>query len=337
MPSSPLSVIILAAGKGTRMKSNKAKVLHEVFYAPMIHHVINATLPLSPLQTAVIVGHQQSAVEEALTSFEVDFVCQEEQLGTGHAVLVAEKTITANAKTVMILCGDTPLIKAETLLNMYHYHQKQQSALTLMTTILENPTNYGRIICDTNDKIQGIVEQKDASEEQLQIKEINAGIYCIEPAFLFAALKKVGTDNSQGEVYLTDIVKLAVEDGLNVEKYIASTPLDVLGVNSRIELAAAQSELQMRRNNTLMLQGVSMNIPETISISPESVIDKDTSLESNVHISDNCCIGHSSRIGQGAILKNCQIGAHSTVGPYSCLTGCTVPPMTTLAPFTKDC
>ncbi|MCP4339749.1 MAG: bifunctional N-acetylglucosamine-1-phosphate uridyltransferase/glucosamine-1-phosphate acetyltransferase [Desulfobulbaceae bacterium] len=337
MTSSPLSVIILAAGKGTRMKSDKAKVLHEVFYAPMIHHVINATLPLSPLQTAVIVGHQQSAVEEALTSFDLDFVHQKEQLGTGHAVLVAEKTITANAKTVMILCGDTPLIKADTLLNMYHYHQEQHSVLTLMTTILDNPTNYGRIICDTNSKIQGIVEQKDASKEQLQIKEINAGIYCVEPAFLFTALKKVGTDNSQGEVYLTDIVKLAFEDRLTVEKYIASTPLDVLGVNSRVELAAAQSELQMRRNNTLMLQGVSMNRPETISISPESIIDKDTSLESNVHISDSCCIGHSSHIGQGAILKNCQIGANSTVGPYSCLTGCTVPPMTTLAPFTKHC
>jgi bifunctional UDP-N-acetylglucosamine pyrophosphorylase/glucosamine-1-phosphate N-acetyltransferase len=150
-------------------------------------------------------------------------------------------------------------------------------------------------------------------------------------------LKKVGTNNSQGEVYLTDIVKLAVEDGLAVEKYIASTPLDVLGVNSRVELAAAQGELQIRRNNTLMLQGISMNRPETISISPDSIIEKDTILESNVNISDNCRIGHSCRIGQGAILKNCEIGANSTVGPYSCLTGCTVPPMTTLAPFTKHC
>ena len=337
MTSSLLSVIILAAGKGTRMKSDKAKVLHEVFYAPMIHHVINATLPLGPLQMVVIVGHQQSVVENALTSFDLDFVLQEEQLGTGHAVLVSEKTIAANAQTVMILCGDTPLIRADTLKEMYHYHQEQHAALTLMTTVLDNPTNYGRIVCDTDKKLQGIVEQKDATKEQLKIKEINAGIYCVEPSFLFSALKKVGTNNSQGEVYLTDIVKLAVEDGLAVEKYIASTPLDVLGVNSRVELAAAQSELQIRRNNTLMLQGVSMNRPETISISPDSFIEKDTSLESNVNIYDSCRIGHSCIIGQGAILKNCQIGANSIVGPYSCLTNCTVPTKTTLAPFTKNC
>jgi bifunctional UDP-N-acetylglucosamine pyrophosphorylase/glucosamine-1-phosphate N-acetyltransferase len=336
MTSSPLSVIILAAGKGTRMKSDKAKVLHEVFYAPMIHHVINATSPVQPLQTVVIVGHQQSVVEEALTSFDLDFVIQEEQLGTGHAVLVAESSITSNAQTIMILCGDTPLIKTDTLVKMYLYHQEQHAALTLMTTILDNPTNYGRIVCDSNNKIQGIVEQKDASKEQLEIKEINAGIYCVEPTFLFTALKKVGTDNSQGEVYLTDIVKLAVEDGLAVEKFIADAPLDVLGVNSRVELAAAQSELQMRRNNTLMLQGVSMSRPETISISPDSFIDKDTFLEPNVTITGNCRIEHSCTIGQGAILRDCQVGANSTIGPYCCLTGCTVPPMTVLSPFSKD-
>ena len=336
MISPTLSVIILAAGKGTRMKSDKAKVLHEVFYAPMVHHVIIATLPLLPSQTVVIVGHQKADVEQALTSFDLDFVIQEEQLGTGHAVLVAEKAIIEDADTVMILCGDTPLIKADTLQEMYCYHQEQHSSLTLMTTILENPTNYGRIICDNKDKVQGIVEQKDATEEQLEIKEINAGIYCVDTTFLFAALKKVGTDNSQGEVYLTDIVKLAVDSGLVVEKYIADTPLDVLGVNSRIELAAAQNELQMRRNKTLMLQGVSMNRPETISVSPGSFVDKDTSLESNVCISDNCRISHSCRIGQGAILRNCQIGAYSTIGPYSCLTDCTVPPNTTLSPFSKN-
>jgi bifunctional UDP-N-acetylglucosamine pyrophosphorylase/glucosamine-1-phosphate N-acetyltransferase len=336
MTSSPLSVIILAAGKGTRMKSDKAKVLHEVFYAPMIHHVINATSPVQPLQTVVIVGHQQSVVEEALTSFDLDFVIQEEQLGTGHAVLVAESSITSNAQTIMILCGDTPLIKTDTLVKMYHYHQEQHAALTLMTTILDNPTNYGRIVCDSKNKIQGIVEQKDASKEQLEIKEINAGIYCVEPTFLFTALKKVGTDNSQGEVYLTDIVKLAVEDGFSVEKFIADAPLDVLGVNSRVELAAAQSELQMRRNNTLMLQGVSMSRPETISISPDSFIDKDTFLEPNVTITGNCRIEHSCNIGQGAILRDCQVGANSTIGPYCCLTGCTVPPMTNLSPFSKN-
>ncbi len=337
MKSLPLSIIILAAGKGTRMKSEKAKVLHEVFYAPMIQHVIKATLPLQPIQTVIIVGHQRSIVEETLRSFDVDFVVQKEQLGTGHAVLVAEKKITADADTVMILCGDTPLVKADTLKEMYFHHQKQNSSLTLMTTVLKNPTNYGRILCELNNKVQGIVEQKDATKDQLEIKEINAGIYCIDKTFLFSALKSVGTNNSQGEVYLTDIVKIAVDRGLVVEKFMTNTPVDVLGVNSRVELASAQKELQMRRNRILMLEGVSMDNPETISISPDSFIGNDTTLGPSVNILGRCRVGHSCRIGQGAILKNCQIGDNAIIGPYSCLTDCTVAPNTTMPALSKNC
>ncbi len=332
----PLSIIILAAGKGTRMKSDKAKVLHEVFYAPMVHHVIRATLPLHPIQTIVIIGHQKSAVEKALLSFDLDFVVQREQLGTGHAVLVAEQAILEVAETVMILCGDTPLVKTDTLREMYDYHHKQNSSLTLMTTVLENPTNYGRILCDSNSRIQGIVEQKDATREQLDTKEINAGIYCVEKTFLFSALKQVGTDNSQGEVYLTDIVKLAVDRGLVVEKYQSPTPIDVLGVNSRVELAYAQNELQKRRNRMLMLQGVTMNNPETISVSPDSFVDIDTILNQNVNILGKNRIGKSCNIGQGSILKDCQIGNNVTIGPYSCLVDCTVAANMTLAPFSKN-
>ena len=336
MTSPPLSVIILAAGKGTRMKSDKAKVLHEVFYSPMVHHVLAATIPLEPIQTVIIVGHQKRAVEKALQSFAVTFVVQEEQLGTGHAVLIAEKHIIAAADTVMILCGDTPLIRSEILKEMYSCHQKRHAAITLMTTVLDNPTNYGRIVRDSNNKIQGIIEQKDATPEQRQIREINAGIYCVDKTFLFSALKKVGTDNSQGEVYLTDIVKHAVASNLVVEKYQAQIPVDVLGVNSRIELADAQNELQMRRNRSLMLQGVSMNNPETISISPESSIEKDTILDPLVSISGRSWIGHSSRIGQGVIITNCQIGDNATIGPYCCLSECTIAAGTTLPPFSKN-
>ena len=336
MTSLPLSIIILAAGKGTRMKSDKAKVLHEVFFAPMVHHVIKATLPLSPMQTIVIIGHQKSAVEKALQSFDLDFVVQSEQLGTGHAVLVAEQAIIGVAETIMILCGDTPLVKADTLQEMYSYHHNQNSSLTLMTTVLENPTNYGRILCDSNNKIQGIVEQKDATGEQLEIKEVNAGIYCVEKAFLFSALKHVGTDNSQGEVYLTDIVKLAVDRNLIVEKYQIPTPMDVLGVNSRVELANAEKELQKRRNRMLMLQGVTMNNPETISVSPGSFVETDTILRPNVNISGTSKIGKSCDIGQGTILKDCQIDDNVSIGPYSYLIDCTVTANTTLPPFSKN-
>lgn len=336
MTSHPLSVIILAAGKGTRMKSDKAKVLHETFYAPMVQHVINATLPLHPLQTVIIIGHQKNDVKKALHSFPVTFVVQEEQLGTGHAVLVAEKAINKEAGTVMILCGDTPLIQTETLQEMYSCHQTRQATLTLMTTLLDNPTNYGRIVSDKDNKIQGIVEQKDATTEQRQIKEINAGIYCVDKTFLFEALKKVDTDNSQGEMYLTDIVKLAVEENFAVEKYRAQSPVDVLGVNSRVELAGAQKELQMRRNRILMLQGVTINNPETVSVSPESSIERDTILDPLVSISDRTTIGHSCRIGQGTVLQNCKIANNVIIGPYTCLSGSTVVAGTTLPPFSKN-
>lgn len=336
MSNPALSLIILAAGKGTRMKSDMAKVLHEVFFAPMVHHVIKATLPLQPGQTIAVIGHQKTAVEKALQSFDVGFVVQQEQLGTGHAVLVAEKAIGDACRTIMILCGDTPLIRTETLQEMYASHERRKSAITLMTTVLDNPTNYGRIISDCDNRVQTIIEQKDATKSQLEIREINAGIYCVDKDFLFSALKMVGTDNSQHEVYLTDIVKLAVQKDLNVDKFMVHTPLDVLGVNSRVELADAQTELQMRRNRALMLEGVSMYSPETISVSPESSVNKDTVLNPCVNISGSSRIGCNCRIGQGAVLENCQIGDNATIGPYGYLVDCTVASDTVLAPFSRN-
>ena len=336
MSSPQLSVIILAAGKGTRMKSDKAKVLHEVFFTPMIRHVVNAVLPLNPEQIVAIVGHQQDAVQQVLQDFYLDFAVQDQQLGTGHAVLIAENIIRENVDTVMILCGDTPLIKSETLARMYREHKASKAALTLMTTHLDNPTNYGRILTTLAGKIAGIVEQKDATAEQLRINEINAGIYCVDKEFLFSALKRVGTDNSQNEVYLTDIVKLAVESSLSVEKVTTDNSLEVLGVNSRVELAEAHKALLQRRNIDLMMQGVSMYQPESISVSPEVHIGRDTLLEPCVRITGSSRIGESCLIGQGAILENCRIGDHVVIGPYSLLSDTTVDAESVLAAFSRN-
>ena len=336
MDSPQLSIVILAAGKGTRMKSDKAKVLHELFFAPMVHHVINAALPLKPEQTVAIVGHQQEAVKQVLDKFTVDFAIQDQQLGTGHAVLMAEDVIKEHIDTVMILCGDTPLIRAETLMEMYQVHKKRQATLTLMTTHLTDPTNYGRILSSSTGKIDGIVEQKDATMDQLLISEINAGIYCVAKEFLFKSLKNVGTDNSQNEVYLTDIVKLAVDSRLLVEKYIAKNPLEVLGVNSRVELAEAHRELQLRRNRELMLKGVSMYNPETIAISPETIIGKDSVIEAGVRITESSKIGQDCLIGQGAILNHCIIDDGVTIGPYSCLSDKTIESGSTLSAYSMN-
>lgn len=336
MSSPRLSVIVLAAGKGTRMKSDKAKVLHEVFFAPMVRHVMNAVLPLNPEQILTIVGHQQDAVQQVLQDFALDFAVQDHQLGTGHAVLIAENSIREDIDTVMILCGDTPLIKAETLTRMYREHKAGKATLTLMTTHLDDPTNYGRILSTPDGKIAGIVEQKDATAEQLRVNEINGGIYCVDKEFLFSALKRVGTDNSQNEVYLTDIVKLAVESDLSVEKVSTDNPLEVLGVNSRVELAEAHKVLHRRRNIDLMMQGVSMYQPESISVSPEVHIGRDTLLEPCVRIIGNSRIGESCLIGQGTILENCRIGDHVVIGPYSLLSDTTVAAGSVLAAFSRN-
>jgi bifunctional UDP-N-acetylglucosamine pyrophosphorylase/glucosamine-1-phosphate N-acetyltransferase len=337
MTSPPLSIVILAAGKGTRMKSDIAKVLHEVFFAPMVQHVVNAVLPLRPTRTVIVVGHQGQAVKKTLQSSACQFVVQEHQLGTGHAVLAAEQAIKEINGTIMILCGDTPLIKTETLADMYAAHIARHATLTLMTTILADPCNYGRIRADAEGRVLGIVEQKDASLAELQLKEVNAGIYCVDKTFLFSALQKVDTNNSQKEVYLTDIVKQAVDGGLQVEKFTAPTPTEVLGVNSRVELADAHLELQWRRNRELMMQGVSMINPCTILVSPDASIGRDTILEAGVRITGGSSIGHSSTIGQGAILHNCKVGDHVVVGPYSCLTDMTVASERNLNPFSTTC
>lgn len=331
--TTPLSIIILAAGKGTRMKSLKAKVLHPVFGAPMVHHVLDAANGLQAAHTIVIVGHQKEEVIAALPQYDITPVTQEEQLGTGHAVLIAEDSVPVDVETVMVLCGDTPLIQPDTLIEMYNKHTESGAVLTVMTTMLDNPKNYGRILSDANQRVLGIVEEKDASSEQKKISEINAGIYCVERKFLFQALKQVGTDNSQGEVYLTDIVAIAVHQDLLVEKYIAPRSGDVLGVNSRVELAQADRELQKRRNEAVMMEGVTLQLPETITISNDSTVGGDSLIEKGVTITKSCTVGEQCLIRQGVILRNCQVGNNVMVGAYSVLEDVTIADDTAVAPY----
>lgn len=303
-----ISAIILAAGKGTRMKSAKAKVLHELFFKPMLHHVLDTVAATGIEQPAVIVGHQREQVLASLREYRITPVIQEEQLGTGHAVLCAEPACHS-AELIMILCGDTPLIRPETLQAMIRQHQEQAATLTLMTTELDNPFGYGRIISDASGHVLRIIEQKDADETQRAIREINAGIYLAEAGFLFSALRHVGTNNSQGEVYLTDIVGIAVKQGCRVGKFVHNPAIDVLGVNSRVELAQAHTELQMRRNRELMLAGVTVYSPETVLVSPESSIGQDTILHAGVQISGRCEIGAGALIGAHSVLHNCTVAA----------------------------
>jgi bifunctional UDP-N-acetylglucosamine pyrophosphorylase/glucosamine-1-phosphate N-acetyltransferase len=314
---STIRAVVLAAGKGTRMKSEKAKVLHEVFYAPMVTHVLDALVPMDIEEIVVVAGHQHEEVEQSLKQYPVTFAYQKEQLGTGHAVLSAEDAFVNKMGVVMVLCGDTPLIRTATLNEMLDSHFSRSSKLTVMTTLLDEPTNYGRIIAGPDGSVQRIVEEKDASLEEKSIKEINAGIYCVDADLLFNTLKKVGKNNKQGEVYLTDIVQLANESGINVNKYLCADADEILGVNSRVELAEAHRCLQMRRNRELMLSGVTLLQPETIWIEKAVSIGKDTVIYSNTYISGKTSIGENCSIGPNVCISNSRIRENVEIAPFS--------------------
>ena len=333
MNAPKITAVILAAGKGTRMKSDKAKVLHKLFFKPMLHHVLDTVRQARIDEVAVIVGHQKDKVLDSLAGYRFSPVIQEEQLGTGHAVICAEPACSA-ADLVMILCGDTPLIRPDTLQSMISRHRNSGAVLTLMTTLLDAPFGYGRIISDTDDNVLKIVEQKDASDKQREIREINAGIYLVDAGFLFPALKQIGTDNSQGEVYLTDIVAIAVRKGHRVHKVTHTPAIDVLGVNSRVELAQAHAELQMRHNREIMLSGVTLYSPETILIDPGSRIGRDSILHPGVRITGKSTMGSNVSLESCAVVETCTVGDNVVIGAHSVVQNCTIennehiPPLT---------
>lgn len=309
--------VILAAGKGTRMKSARAKVLHEVFGRPMAAHVVGAVREAGVGEMVVVTGHQAEAVEAALAGKGVRFARQTEQLGTGHAVLTARGSLPAATSTVLILCGDTPLVEARQLREMLGRHRAAGSVLTVMTTVLDNPANYGRIITDGDGSVLAIVEEKDASEEQRRIREINAGIYCVRHDFLFSALNGVDRNNSQGEMYLTDIVGIARRQGYPVARYLCAEAWQVLGVNSRRDLAEAEGHFRRRKNEALMAAGVTLEDPATAYIGAEVEIGADTVLAPQVVIRGASTIGRGCRIGPFCLIEDGSLADGGVLPPYS--------------------
>lgn len=337
MESQPLSALILAAGKGTRMKSTMAKVLHEVHFRPMIHHVIDAVSSLDFGTIIVVTGHQAEQVEAACAGYNVIFARQQEQLGTGHAVLAAEAELARSGGVVMILCGDTPLIGADTLRQMLHQHLQRRSVLSLMTTIVDDPTHYGRIIEDAQGQVVAIVEEKDATPEQRKIKKINAGIYCVDVSFLLHTLKGVGSNNKQGEVYLTDIVAKAHSAGYDTTSFLCLCADETLGVNSRMELARAHQFIQNKVNEKFMSAGVTLVLPATVSIGAAATIGRDTVIDPGVYVKGETVIGENCRIGPGSCLIDCRIGDNVVIGAGCYIHGVTVAENTILAPHSRIC
>lgn len=243
--SGKTAVVILAAGKGTRMKSDKAKVLHEVMGRPLIDYVVEVSEAIAKGSVVVVVGHQAEAVKaEVLSRREAFFALQTEQLGTGHAVMSAKDLIGPDASQVVILCGDVPLVRRETLESLVAAHEESGRAVTVLAVSMENPTGYGRMVADAEGSLSRIVEEKDATEDEKAISQVNSGIYCVDAAFLFSALSRVKSDNAQGEYYLTDIVEIAVEDGVGAGVLVGGIPEEVTGVNTVNDLERVRQMVQ---------------------------------------------------------------------------------------------
>ncbi|EMF0519454.1 bifunctional UDP-N-acetylglucosamine diphosphorylase/glucosamine-1-phosphate N-acetyltransferase GlmU [Enterococcus hirae] len=324
--------IILAAGKGTRMKSKLYKVLHPVSGQPMVEHIINRVSETNPDQIITIVGHGAEQVKAQLGE-RSEYALQAEQLGTGHAVLQAASFLQGKEGTTLVISGDTPLLTTETLNNLFEYHQGKNASATILTAQAEDPTGYGRIIRDHIGIVEKIVEQKDTTPEEALVQEINTGTYCFDNQALFEVLNKVGTDNAQGEYYLTDIIEILKDAGKTVAAYQTEDFDESMGVNDRIALAKANELMRQRINKMHMVNGVSFVDPATtyidagVEIGSDTVIEAGVQLQGKTVIGSDCVIGAHSRIVDSVIedhvvvehsvIEKSHVKSHADVGPFA--------------------
>ena len=319
---SPLDVLVLAAGLGTRMKSNLAKVLHQLDGRPLIAHVCSTAAGLKPNAIVVVVGHQagnvQAAVEAELGANGARFALQAEQRGTGDAVLAAEDALANSNSTVLILSGDVPMVRGETLRNLIDKHNQNRSACTILTIKLENPTGYGRIVRDEANNFLRITEHRDCSDEERKIREVNSGIYCFDSRKLFDALRRVRPANDQGEYYLTDVAAILKSAGESLGLYLHPDSREVSGVNTRAELAEFENLLRRSTVRRLMLEaGVTFIDPSHTYISSQATIGRDCVIRPDVHIEGSTVIGEGCEIHQGSRIVNSTLGARVTVKDHS--------------------
>ena len=306
-----LTTIILAAGKGTRMKSSLPKVLHKAGGKAMLAHVLDAAKEAGAGRSIVVVGFGGAAVDEALAG-EAEFVTQAEQLGTGHAVLQTEPLLRGEKGTVLVLCGDTPLLTGTLLKKLVEEHAAAGAKATVLTAVMPDATGYGRVIRAADGTVAKIVEHKDATKEELGVREINSGIYCFSAPDLFAALHEVGNDNAQGEYYLPDVLEILKQKGEKIFAVAADSYEETLGVNSRAQLAASEKILRRRKNEALMAEGVTLMDPETTYVDVDVVVGRDTVIYPGTWLEGRTVIGEGCEIGPNSRFQNVKIGAHVT-------------------------
>ncbi|MDQ0273101.1 bifunctional UDP-N-acetylglucosamine diphosphorylase/glucosamine-1-phosphate N-acetyltransferase GlmU [Cytobacillus purgationiresistens] len=304
--------IILAAGQGTRMKSKLYKVLHPVCGKPMVQHVVDHVSKLQMKKVVTIVGHGAELVKTQLGEKSV-FALQEEQLGTAHAVMQAKDLLEGKAGVTIVVCGDTPLIKSETMEALFKHHEEQSAKATILTAWTAEPAGYGRVVRNNNGLVEKIVEHKDASKEELQIQEINTGTYCFDNQALFSALKKVSNDNVQGEYYLPDVIEILKGEGEVVTAYQTAYFEETLGINDRVALSQAESFMKKRINEEHMRNGVTIIDPMNTYIGADVEIGMDTILYPGTSLSGNTVVGSDCVIGPNTQIENCKLGDQTAI------------------------
>jgi bifunctional UDP-N-acetylglucosamine pyrophosphorylase/glucosamine-1-phosphate N-acetyltransferase len=328
-----LHLVVLAAGKGTRMKSARPKVLHPVAGLPMLDHVLRATAPLPAASTTIVIGHGAHDVKSSLAGRSgLTFVVQEPQLGTAHALLSAEPALRGATGTLVLLSGDVPLLRTETLKNLTSCHQNTGAAATIVTAIVDRPDGYGRIV-RSGEQIARIVEDRDATPAEKSIREINAGIYAFTIAGLFDALRTIATANAQREYYLPDLVSIYRARGRHVETITVAEPDEIRGINSRSELAEVSRVIRQRKNTELMAAGVTLEDPATIYIDEDVSIGADTIVHPGVSIEGATVIGGACNIHSGARIVNSRIGDRVTVHNHCVIVNSTVANDAAVGPF----
>lgn len=331
-----LAVIVLAAGKGTRMKSAMPKVLHEVAGKPMLFYPLAIMEELKAGRVAVVIGHGADDVKAAFPSKKIGFVLQKEQLGTGHAVATALKSLSGFSGDVLVLSGDVPLITKETVSAFLKLHRaggRNRSVISLITMALDNPRGYGRVVRNEERAVVRIVEDKDCTPSEKQINEVNSGIYIFRSDFLFSAIKKIGRNNAQGEYYLPDLIALAVEKGLRVKALTHAEPEEVMGINNRVELARAASVMRRRINESLMMGGVTIIDPERTYIDYGVKIGADTVVYPGAHLKGSTVIGECVTIEEGSRIMDSRIGAGTAIKSYSIVEESVVGSNVQIGPF----
>ncbi|MBN2327671.1 MAG: NTP transferase domain-containing protein [Candidatus Omnitrophica bacterium] len=332
MSAKPLSSIILAAGDGTRLRSQVPKALHRICGRPMIVHILRTIEGLVDAKQVVVVGFASNMVEEALKGFDVSFCLQDKRLGTGHAVMITKESFEDLDGDILVLVGDAPLLTRGTVEKLIERHRHQDASATVLTTRMRRPDEYGRILRHQDNTVLRIVEDKDANIYEKKITEVNTGTYVFDSRNLFDALDKIEPTNEQGEYYLTDVIQIMVKEKKRVEAYVTKLPSETMGINNRVQFAKAERIMRDRILDRLMLSGVTIVDPSSTFIDDSVSIGIDTIVEPNTHIYGKSVIGQGSQIGPLTQIIDCEIGERCTVNS-SYLRGCCIPPEMSIGPF----